>query len=618
MRKDHLISKLLHSERTKCIMNIFKKIATLFLSAILFIPLLSVEVKADENPDTIDQYVKQNEDTLAGAAVAVINNGQIVEKTYGYADIEKKIKVDHNTVFDWGSCSKLLVWTSVMQLVEQGKLDLNKDIREYLPKHFLKNIKFDKTVTMLNLMNHNAGWSDEWRDLMVLDSEEIVSLSEALQIHQPEQLYEAGTTVSYSNFGTALAGYIVERVSGKPFWQYVHENILKPLNMTHTAIGPSQSDNEWVRKQRKFVKGYSKNRQYMNTERVYFSLYPAASAIGTVDDMVKFVQALMPLKGERNPLFKNAKTLNNMLSSTLNYNDETPRISHGFFSFQHAEDTLGHNGTTSAFSANITFSPKSRKAICMMTNTANESVLMKGLPDIIFGKKTYSYDGKLPTIKVHEGVYFNSRRYVKSFSSLLTWENPYIVKKVSDNEISIGGIRCKQVAPYYFVGDGISAHALVKRGKIVGFSVSPYSDIVPKPLAEVIAIYALFVIVLLGAVHFTISLIVELLGWVVRKVRKQPREKSTLKFMNMWIGIGYLIVVINTIMLSFRSLDLANYNSLIPYFLINGLYLPFSTAYIVMIFKQSNIEKREKGNAVAATLFCCALSVTIILVDLWR
>lgn len=599
-------------------MGILKKFAVIFLSVILITPMLSIEVKADEKLDAIDQYVKLNEDTLAGAAVAVITNGQIVEKTYGYADIEKKIKVDRNTVFEWGSCSKLLVWTSVMQLAEQGKLDLNKDIREYLPEKFLTKLKFNKSITMLNLMNHNAGWADEWRDLMVLNSEKIVPLSEALQKHLPQQIYEPGTTVAYSNFGPALAGYIVGIISGKPFWQFVQENILKPLNMTHTAIGPSQSDKDWVRKQRNIVKGYSTNRQYMKTERVYFSLYPAASTIGTVDDMAKFVRALMPEKGEKSPLFKSTEALHNMLNPTLFYSDETPRISHGFFSFKHEEDTLGHNGTTSAFSANITFSPKSRKAICILTNTSNESVLMRGLPDIIFGKKQYSYGGKLPSIKVPTGVYFNSRRYVKSFSSLLTWENPYIVKQVSDNEISIGGVRCQQVAPFYFVGDGISAHGLVENGKIVGFSVSPSTDIVPKPIGEVITIYALFMLVLLGAVHFTISLFVELLGWGVRKVRKQPREKSTLKWMNMWIGIGYLIVVFNTIMLSCRSLDLANYNSLIPHFLINGLFLPFSTAYIVMIFKQSNIEKREKGNAVAATLFCCALSVTIILADLWR
>ena len=110
--------------------------------------------------DVADAYVGKS---VPGACVIVSEHGEIVfSKAYGYADLEKNIPMDfENTVFEWGSISKTFIWVSVMQLVEEGKIDLEEDIRNYLPKGFLKNLHYDKPVTMLNLMNHTAGFEDE-------------------------------------------------------------------------------------------------------------------------------------------------------------------------------------------------------------------------------------------------------------------------------------------------------------------------------------------------------------------------------------------------------------------------------------------------------------------------
>ena len=121
----------------------------------------------------------------------------------------RKLKITEN--------AKLLVWVSVMQLYEQGKLELDRDISHYLPDGFLSNLSYDMPVTMLNLMNHNAGFQEVYADVMVTDADYIVSLEEALRKHKPAQIYKPGTVTAYSNWGVALAGFIVEQVSGVSF-----------------------------------------------------------------------------------------------------------------------------------------------------------------------------------------------------------------------------------------------------------------------------------------------------------------------------------------------------------------------------------------------------------------
>lgn len=97
----------------------------------------------------IEQYVDEHSDTTAGMNVAVFDaNDTIYRNSFGYMDMQNKVPVTEDTVMEWGSVSKLLVWISVMQLSEQGKIDLEADINTYLPEGFLHNRKYDSPVTM--------------------------------------------------------------------------------------------------------------------------------------------------------------------------------------------------------------------------------------------------------------------------------------------------------------------------------------------------------------------------------------------------------------------------------------------------------------------------------------
>jgi CubicO group peptidase (beta-lactamase class C family) len=173
---------------------------------------------------------------IAGAVVVVVKDGQVLfAKGYGFADVEKRkpVSVD-DTLFRPGSTSKLFTWTAVMQQVEQGKLDLDKDVNAYLD--FKVPEAFGKPITLRDIMTHTSGYEDYVKDLFVKDVSRMQPLGQHLATHQPARIFPPGTTPAYSNYATAMAGYIVERISGKPFAEYIEEFITRPLGMDHATF----------------------------------------------------------------------------------------------------------------------------------------------------------------------------------------------------------------------------------------------------------------------------------------------------------------------------------------------------------------------------------------------
>ena len=133
---------------------------------------------------------------------------------------------------------------------------LDTDIREYLPEGFLTKLQYeDEKITMMNLMNHNAGFQESFYENQSCDKEEIYNnLEEALRACECYQAYHVGEYTAYSNYGAALAAFIVERVSGQDYRDYVRDNIFKPLNMEHTSIDPLITDNSYVKEKREELK----------------------------------------------------------------------------------------------------------------------------------------------------------------------------------------------------------------------------------------------------------------------------------------------------------------------------------------------------------------------------
>lgn len=371
---------------------------------------------------------------LPATSAIVFRGNEILYSAYfGSADqdlsgsLGHKIPVVEDTVYEWGSITKTMTWVSVMQLWEQGRIDLDRDVREYLPNDFFDHLSYDDPITMMNLMNHQGGWCENTYRIFVDDESEILSLEEALRANEPTQAFRPGEVSSYSNWGTALAGLIVERVSGMDYADYIHENILQPLNMEHTSIAPDHRDNPWVRQKREELHTYEYNMFGMSsdggTRMFYIPMYPAGSAAGTIGDLAAYAQAFVD---DSHPLFEKAETQEMLFSGTSFYGDsDIPLCSYGFWSEEHGVRTYAHDGGTHSGFSNMVFDPVSKVGLVAFTTNNEYNPLWQELSKLVFGelpKDKYS-DGSEKTVKL-EGYYLMTRSNLSGIMKLAHYLSP--------------------------------------------------------------------------------------------------------------------------------------------------------------------------------------------------
>jgi CubicO group peptidase (beta-lactamase class C family) len=173
---------------------------------------------------------------IAGAVITIVKDGQLLlSKGYGFSDVARRTPVfPDSTVFRIASISKTFNATAVMQLVEQGKVDLDADVQQYLDFKLPK--KFEEPITLRHLLTHTAGFEESGKELKPAAGETSVELGLLMKEMTPHQIYRPGTVTAYSNYGADLAGYVVERVSGMPFEAYIKQYITDPLGMTLSSF----------------------------------------------------------------------------------------------------------------------------------------------------------------------------------------------------------------------------------------------------------------------------------------------------------------------------------------------------------------------------------------------
>ena len=246
-------------------------------------PLTAADVEAFLDAAVPMQLEREN---IAGAVVAVVKDGQVIfEKGYGYADVKAKKPVSPtDTLFRPGSISKLFTWTAVMQLVEQGKLDLDRDVNDYLD--FKIPPAFGKPITLRDLMTHTPGFEETDKDLFTDQQKYLLPLRDYMSTHIPRRIFVPGTTPAYSNYGASLAGYIVQRVSGQPFDEYVEQHIFQPLNMPHSSFRQPLPANlaPLMSQGYQLGSGDAKGFEFINVP-------PAGSLSASADDITHFMIA---------------------------------------------------------------------------------------------------------------------------------------------------------------------------------------------------------------------------------------------------------------------------------------------------------------------------------------
>ena len=374
----------------------------------------------DKLAETIEDFAKEHLSETPGAAAAVFDkNGTLYKNWFGWADKENALPMSKDIVVEWGSVTKLIVWVSVMQLWEQGRIDLNADIQTYLPEGFLRNIRYQTPITVLDLMNHQAGFEETLFMAQTSLESNVLPLEEYLQKVQPEQVFQPGTITAYSNWGATLTGYIVERISGVPYWQYVQEHIFAPLGMEHTSINADLSDNLWVKEQRKLLRAYTSDGKPI-PKMGYILMYPAGMCISTLDDFIIFGQALL---NSDSPLFENSRTTEVLFTPTSYYgNTSSPRLFHGFFQDNSMYlDAVWHGGNTEGCSSALILNLEEGIGMAVMTNRALEEAFNEELPPLVFGKVESGLSGgPVPEnyvfLESGRNIFFGPLKLVRLFS----------------------------------------------------------------------------------------------------------------------------------------------------------------------------------------------------------
>lgn len=229
----------------------------------------------------------QNRD-IAGAVVAVVKEGRLLlAKGYGYADFAaKKTVVADKTLFRPGSISKVFTAAAVMQLVEQGKLDLDRDISEYLDFTIPKN--YPEPITLRRLLTHTAGFEETLKNLFVPSAREMRPIRDYLFAAMPAQIFPPGQVPSYSNYGLTLAGYIVERISGESFEKYVAARLLTPLGMDRSSFAQPLPEKLEADMSNGYLAAARGAREFE-----FVQASPAGALSSTATDMSRFMLALL-------------------------------------------------------------------------------------------------------------------------------------------------------------------------------------------------------------------------------------------------------------------------------------------------------------------------------------
>lgn len=402
-------------------------------------------------------------DDIAGATVAVVKDGKLLfAKGYGYADYKTKKPVSaEETLFRPGSVSKLFTWTAVMQLVEQGKLDLDRSVNDYLD--FKIPDAFGQPITLKNILTHTPGFEEQIKDLFTVGSES-PNLGAYLKTHIPHRIYPPGTVPAYSNYATALAGYIVERVSGRPFNEYIEENIFKPLGMVHSTFRQPLPP--------ELASFMSNGYQVASDEPKPFEVvvpFPAGSMSSSGADMARFMIAHLQEGKLGDTLILRPETVRLMHSRLFALDQAANGMAHGFYEeSRNGHRIIGHAGDTGYFHSDLHLIPDAGVGFFVSHNSLGST---QPLPRTalweMFLDRYFPYTSPpqpaLASAKEDaqavSGSYMFSRRSDSSFFKLASLLGEITVSPVGDGMIEVDQLigangkpkRWREVAPMTFL-----------------------------------------------------------------------------------------------------------------------------------------------------------------------
>ncbi|MDM5155308.1 beta-lactamase family protein [Bacillus sp. DX1.1] len=320
----------------------------------------------------IDQIVSEGMDQqhVPGAVFVVVKDGKVVlQKGYGYADKEKQTPVDAtNTVFRLASVSKVFTATAVMQLVEQGKIDLHTDITNYLGGLTYKN-NFSEPVTMENLLTHTTGFDyvDPRPDDIHENINQYTRLQDYVEKNMPAVVRKPGDSFTYDNFASMLQGYIVQNTSGMPFYKYMAANIFNPLQMQNSSFVMTP----FIEK--KLATGYKENGEAIPFYEIKPTDMPQGSMFSTGSDVANFMIAQLN-DGKRNDKqILKKESVQEMHKTRYAVHPKYPNMAYGFEFFSpqnhNGQYVFGKGGDIPGFSSLMWLIPEQKTGVFVVYNT---------------------------------------------------------------------------------------------------------------------------------------------------------------------------------------------------------------------------------------------------------
>lgn len=315
----------------------------------------------------IDRGIKELR--VPGIAVSLIYKDSIIlSKGWGVSSIKSKTLVSaDSTLFELGSVGKVLTAIAVLQQVQQGKLDLHRNVNDYLKVFKIEN-PYSTPVTLFHLLTHTAGFDDRFFGYMALDNSNVKPLEQHLKERMPILFTEPGKQITYSNYSYALAGYLVELSSGESFAEYVRKHILVPLNMNRTTYFlPDPKD-----KPDSYARGYRMSHTFEESVSSPRHTLPSGSIISTAKDMTCLLYELLHPSGK-------------LLSDTLSHLLTSRQFSNSSLlmgyslgleeQWNHGVQGFGKSGSVPGFLSAIYLQPEKQLALFVTTNTDSDSFM---------------------------------------------------------------------------------------------------------------------------------------------------------------------------------------------------------------------------------------------------
>ena len=519
----------------------------LFSSVVLLLgaaPLRAQDLPASRGPTDpaeIETFVDEQmaslleEHRVPGAVVSVVAGGEVLlQKGYGYADWEQKTPVQaETTMFRIASVSKLFVWTSVMQLVERGLLDLETDINEYLDYEIPAT--FADPITLADLMAHAGGLEERYFESSY-DPSLVRPLGEVLAAQIPARVRPPGDLSSYSNQNAAIAGYIVELASGVEWSRYADENIFDPLGMEHTTFEqpvPGELSSH-------LAKGHwYRGGQYIAAVPGYTHIPPAMGVRASGADMARFMAAHLGFGQLAGQKILEEETARLMQSDHHRMDPAVNAMAHGFMvTNKNGERILTHGGGFGTFASILLLLPERSVGLFVSCNSGGGLAVRRAFSQAFLDH--YFPATKAPPVLPEDvsaaaeraqrfaGVYRSNRfpPFTPYKFGALTLETPLSV--TSRGTLSTGMDEWVEVAPLVYEHESGDGRALVFKADEAGNitqllrSHQPQDSWERVPLLERKSVHT--TLFLFAFTMIVLTLLSPIILWIVRRFSKAPAE----------------------------------------------------------------------------------------------